>query len=721
MFKKQLVFLISIVLFFVLKIDFLHAQTNNDNPSERNKYGVFVNYSMNNHVTSFKELPNVPNCCSLFESGKGNTFIFGGLFEINIEDKLNLQTRIVYNDISGEITDTETTNLIIDGKSTQGEFTYFLNTKIQGIGIQPMLGYEIIDNLQVHLGFYVGMVSTASYTQKEQLTSPSNKGTFLDSLGNDTKSRTRNEKAGDIEGKSSMVLSSMFGLSYQLPLNKDNSLLLAPEFMYWLGLNNVHQDLAWKVNSMRMGIALKYSPAPKPEPIYKKEEIDKIDTIRIESTTISAMSLKLGKESKSESIRENDNEIITTINKQRTDTLFVPKIGKLNVALKAKSYENGKEEETILIRVEEFASTLMTPLLNYVFFDENSAELPSRYKKLNENQKSAFNEKDVNNEDRLSTYYHVLNIIGSRMQANSKSTLKIIGCNSDINAEKSNLDLSKKRAASVKDYLIKTWAIDEKRLIVEARNLPEKAANTQTNDGAQENRRVELIASDFAITAPVITSDTVRTVTPPNIRFYTDISHENNIDTWKLDASQSNKVLKSYNGTGEIPKVIDWDVAADKTSIPANNGNLVYKVEVKDSQNQNAKAESSIPVDLISIQKKRVELINDKEINRFSLVLFDVRSSEIGKNNAALVDMMKGSIKPNSTIKVTGYTDRLGDQVENQKLAEGRANSTAKALGVTSNAEIKGLGNSTTYNPALPEGRLYTRTVDIIIETPVKK
>ena len=44
--------------------------------------------------------------------------------------------------------------------------------------------------------------------------------------------------------------------------------------------------------------------------------------------------------------------------------------------------EDGSEVPTATLRVEEFISTNMRPLLNYVFFAEKKSELPERYKTI---------------------------------------------------------------------------------------------------------------------------------------------------------------------------------------------------------------------------------------------------------------------------------------------------------------------------------------------------
>ena len=137
------------------------------------------------------------------------------------------------------------------------------------------------------------------------------------------------------------------------------------------------------------------------------------------------------------------------------------------------------------------------------------------------------------------------------------------------------------------------------------------------------------------------------------------------------------------------------------------------KTPLKDS----AEIAGIIPIEQVTLNKKKINRVQDREVNTFSLVLFDVRSSEITEGNAQIIDFIKGFVKPNSTISITGYTDRLGDADANQKLAQDRADATAKALQVKQRATVLGKGNSALYDDRYPEGRLYTRTVDVIVDT----
>ena len=63
---------------------------------------------------------------------------------------------------------------------------------------------------------------------------------------------------------------------------------------------------------------------------------------------------------------------------------YLNKMGRtiLDASVSASGYQDDKEVDARKITVEEFQSTKMQPLLNYIFFDENSHELPPRYHQL---------------------------------------------------------------------------------------------------------------------------------------------------------------------------------------------------------------------------------------------------------------------------------------------------------------------------------------------------
>ncbi|NBP66048.1 MAG: hypothetical protein EBU66_15475 [Bacteroidetes bacterium] len=408
---------------------------------------------------------------------------------------------------------------------------------------------------------------------------------------------------------------------------------------------------------------------------------------------------------------------VTPLPTIEVDTIkpYIPR--KLNAKLAAFSVnEQSKEENIVNIIIEEYSSLTMTPLLNFVFFEEGDDQIPQRYAQLEKNDTPLFDIDFIHTPNHVETYLHILNIIGKRMTEKPNSVITLTGCNADIQQEKGDKALSMRRAESVKAYLRNVWNIADERMLLKNRNLPEKSANTQTAMGAQENRRVEITTNEPYITSPIITLDTVRTMNPPVVRFRPQIDVDS-VDEWQLTAGQKDKELRRFTGEDKVPDYIDWHIAAEMSEKLANDSSIMFSFKAKTPLKDSAEIAGIIPIEQVTLHKKKINRVQDREVNTFSLVLFDVRSSEITEGNAQIIDFIKGFVKPNSTISITGYTDRLGDADANQKLAQDRADGTAKALQVKQRATVLGKGNSALYDDRYPEGRLYTRTVDVIVDT----
>ncbi|MBK7576341.1 MAG: hypothetical protein IPI24_02790 [Ignavibacteria bacterium] len=80
--------------------------------------------------------------------------------------------------------------------------------------------------------------------------------------------------------------------------------------------------------------------------------------------------------------------------------------------------------------------------------------------------------------------------------------------------------------------------------------------NVRGTDGVEENRRVEIESSDPRILDPVWTTDTVRTVTPPALRFSQQLLAERGMASWTIMASQGGKQIKQLDGNGQPPKLL---------------------------------------------------------------------------------------------------------------------------------------------------------------------
>jgi outer membrane protein OmpA-like peptidoglycan-associated protein len=656
----------------------LRAQDLPAAPNElRRSYGVYGDFNLNIHTADFRAIPGVPNCCPEFESGSGAGFSFGLLYELPLAERLTLGLRAGYGDYSALLKRTETTLVDREGGTVTGEFEHTIDAKVSTIGLEPLAGYRLFGGLTAHLGLRVAYMPGPTFAQKEVLTQPS-VGTFAG-----TSSRVRNQFSGDLPGASSFSAGALGGLSYELPMNRERTLLLAPEVLYGIGFTNVVSGLAWRVGGLRAGLAVKYSPRAAEDPTAEDPPVIAVQAPPVVETPAAKPALVAG-------IRA--------------------------VGLR----DDGVEEARATLRVEEFLSTRLRPLLNYLFFDEGSSTIPDRYRALARDEAGDFHVEKLYNEETLPTYYHLLNIVGRRLVEHPEASITIVGCNSDLAGERGNTELSRGRAIALRDYLRDVWGIAEGRMTIQSRGLPATPSNSQDPDGIVENRRAEIHSDTWEIIAPVVTHDTLRSANPPAIRFHGDVHAQAGVAGWSLTVMQRGEKLREFAGTGNVPAPIEWRIG-EKGSLPRHGDSLTYRLDVRDAAGGSTTATSSIAVEQVTVQRKRRERIADREIDRFSLILFDFDRSELNDANRRIVRMVTDYIKPTSTVAIAGHTDRMGEESHNRELSQQRAAMAARALGVEA-ASAQGLGEGAAlYDNDLPEGRFYNRTVEIAVETPVEE
>src|SRR5689334_9461828 len=89
--------------------------------------------------------------------------------------------------------------------------------------------------------------------------------------------------------------------------------------------------------------------------------------------------------------------------------------------------------------------------------------------------------------------YAVVKDIATVLKDNSGIRIKVIGHTSSDGDDNANMELSKKRAAAVKEMLVNEFGIDATRLESEGKGETQPAADNKTKEGKMLNRRVEFI------------------------------------------------------------------------------------------------------------------------------------------------------------------------------------------------------------------------------------
>lgn len=632
-------------------------------------WGVFGAVNYNLHRADFRALPGVPSCCPLFENGNGIAGSAGVLYETPLSPGMALQLRAGLFAGNAALTARQYEPVIIDGRETGGVFEHTVEARFFSVAFEPLVRIRLAGELSLLAGGHAGFVPGGSYSQKEEIVEPVDRGVFTD-----TGTRRRNENSGSLPDASPFEAALVAGVGYALPLNRTGTLHLVPEVMYTFGLTDVVRGLSWQVNTLRAGVSVVLTHAATPAIVAPPPVV------------------------------------------APPVTPPPPAPPALSAQVDAVGLLNGREVPAAL-RIEEFVSTQMYPLLNYIFFDEGTPALPDRYQLLTGPEAERFRVEDNVGGEAVDVYHHLLNIVGRRLREHPGATLTLTGCNADVGPEKNNVALSRSRAEQVRRYLTSVWGIDSTRLKTEVRNLPATPSNPRDADGVVENRRVELRSSDERILAPIVLNDTIRMVEPPVIRFRPTVTAAAGTRSWTVTLASTGGAVQRWNGTGVPDTACDWQTADAVTTVRSD---LRYSVRVEDATGrQVAPPEKTVPVEYISVGHKRQEGLLDKELSVYRLILFDFDRADITGANQRIIDFIRQRTNEAADIHIAGSTDRIGDAGRNRELSAARAQAAAQALGLESTTD--GTGASVLlYDNNLPEGRFYSRTVTIRVENPVK-
>ena len=325
---------IAFLLFMFISIDTIAQEVilnpGNWKPSPH-RFGLFTGGGMNFHHPEFPDLPGVPNCCPQFDEGFGLGLNLGLLYEYKFESDLLLLIKAGYYDDSGLLTKEEAEVLSVDFEPYDGKFEHSIDAALRSIAIKPMIGYCFFDEpfspskitLSAYGGFRIGYLITKEYEQKEEIIDPPDRGKFTDS-----DSRIRNESSGEIPNANDLNFSLSALLRLEVPLDIRKSLSLFAEAGYDHQLTDFVDERDWTKSTLLANIGLVYTPV-----ISEEVQIIELDTIPI-----------------------------------------LP-----SAAIKATGVVDGVEVPKAILKVEEFLSEKMQPLLNYIFFDHADAEIPGRY------------------------------------------------------------------------------------------------------------------------------------------------------------------------------------------------------------------------------------------------------------------------------------------------------------------------------------------------------
>lgn len=532
-----------------------------------------------------------------------------------------------------------------------------------GILIKPIK--EIPINFRI--GFEAGEpLLSAKYINKERIVSPEGilfPGDVLE----------RNVETGEFtKTNTAMAINSTVQGEYEIT----GKLSAIGELTYRKPINSVLADLDWKNSLYRFGFGLQYK------------------------------------------LYDEHPEVIEL----PKDTIVPPPV----IIVKApEPKKQEKQIEEIKVSPLEITETIVTqtyPLLPYVFFDSASAELKPQY--VSNVNRLTFSEEKLSKQT-LDIYYRMLDIIGNRMNKYASSKIEVTGVTDGVELanKEDRINLANQRANAIANYLNKVWEIPRERISLKSRETPQKATSSAYKEGFEENRRIEINTNYSDLMKPVYHSKFLEFTSPKDvIEMNVKSQNPNLLSEFDYEIFVYADNFPIFNGKGttiknkiEIPLTFELmnKIGNQKENIKS------LKAEIRIKKGDYSESES---VDIIYNKLK-----NQFEVGRLNLIVFDFDKSDITpQNQEMLKDFINFAISPTSSTKITGSTDKLGEENHNMALSLNRANSVKDyILNLKSNFKIdkvEGIGSSKSYySNLIPEGRFYCRTVLIEVQTPLSK
>ena len=595
-----------------------------------------------------------------------------------ISQRVALGARLGYATLSGTLERDEATRLIQSGVVINGTFQHRVDATIPAISIEPMMMWRAVGSFFVDAGVRASLMLDPRVEQTEQIVEPSNSGTFIDANGVDTRRRTRNEYEGALGG-SVTNLALIVGLHYELPLKEDRSWILAPEITMGYGLTSIG-GASWNVHPFRVGISVMWQSTHTDEPTIDPTLPPPLPTPLVVAPVLVPL-------------------------------IPAPKDLTVGLGLYADAGD-GQLDTVERIVVDETISEQITAVLPMVFFAHGSSAIPERYRAAGRD--SGFRERQLFGKGALDIYHRIIDIVGRRMTDNPGAHITLTGAIMPDSVEQSGSSLAKDRAVAVKQRLVEAWGIDEERVEIRHRDLPEQASSVRHDDGREENRRVDITADDPAILDLVRVEDTLRISSVPELVVRPNVISDTTVTEWTAVCRINGVDRDRQHGLGNVPTEIRF--AMDPT---ATSGSVEVEITVKNAGGRIRSASQTIPIEYRSLASKAQRREGLKRVDEYGLILFAFGKASLEGPNARILDLIRARIEPASDVIVRGHADRTGSAEVNLRLTTERANAVGAALGHP-RTNARGMGQrGMLYTNDVPEGRFYNRTVRVRVETPI--
>jgi outer membrane protein OmpA-like peptidoglycan-associated protein len=508
------------------------------------------------------------------------------------------------------------------------------------------------------------------------------------------------------------------GINWALTSGDEKSFVYIQEGKF--GSNGKFSSMKGAVYSFQIGVGYDFRLTPQNEktqieisPFISYQPYYGQDPREVESWAVST--LRLGA-----AIKFGSGSII-----RRADVVAAPEVVERDVQFSVRAPKavpvNRRVRETF-------------PLRNYVFFDEGSSEIPSRYILLTKVQAASFKEEQLQEFPpkslvgrpmrQMTIYYNILNIMGDRMKRYTGTTIALSGASPGQGPE-----YGKERAETIKKYLVNIFGIDSSRITTEGRDQPR--IPSETPGGTKElallragDRRVDIESTSpemliqvggpsHYMLKPVQIVTVVEDPLDSHVLFNVVGANEV-LASWSLEITDDQGKIQRFG-----PSTRDQESISGNT-ILGDRSKGQYKVVMlgETKGGKFVKKESAV-----YLVRRDAPM---KDVVRFR-ILFDFdKSKTIASYETFLTGMVAPLIPDSGVVVISGYTDIIGDEVYNDSLSTKRARDAQSIIErAIANSGKKGIMFETfgfgenpqyaSFDNYFPEERFYNRTVIIDI------
>lgn len=692
------------IIFWISIISYSSLSQDNDE-----FFGVNLNYNYVISSADFQALPGIPNCCPRFDYGYDYNLGVSFFYRSFLSDNWNLQYDFRYLNLSSKFESKESETFGTSNGFIQGEFTHYLEAEIDLLSINPSLAYNYY-NFNFNFGFALSYYLNKRYNQREQITQPFDRGTFLDSMGNDSGNRIRNANSGNLKSSRDFGFSLIPRISYKLPLNKEKSIFLEPTISTEFNLLDISKEMNWSSLNLSAGLSLVFQLDNFNEEYFELLPIDSIQPLPIDS---------LDYDNNRELIIKNDfdkafnpvylNTIDTLVNsiseqsenkyKQgktliEYDTIVIKKrltIRKTKLRYDTIGIDNSQEFLNILIKddkdkninkieIRELILNNYFPILNKIFYEKNQVSISNNFKSVNSSELP---------------YYSIFDTLSNRYKGSgNKIFLNLIESDGDLISDTLRLQLLKK-------FLNEEKGIDYDDIEI----------NYLETNNISKLSIIEINSKDLI--EPFEISDTIKKTNFDDLKLHINHNIKSRIDNLNLFVkSDSITILEREYKTFSNFLEIDIDELIDQIDNTTNS--LNFEV-IAIANNKQFKSKQNIKVNINSIEKNKILNKKIEKSNKRTIINFAYNSYELSKENIELLAALNESIKVNANVEIIGYTDDIGNPEYNKVLSLQRANEVRKHI-KNGNIYVKGEGTNKKYQSLKTlESKIYSRCVEIII------